>query len=313
MLLHDPHLSDEELLLLSDGELRPRRARRIQRHLACCWECRTRAAEFEHAIAEFVHAHRAGFDAQLPPAAGPRALLRARLAESGRTTTSKRGWGPFGWVVSARSLGAIAAAAVLSVAGSWTWVHRSGGIGAQSIARVLPAAVPNRSLTPGAVRTVGLQDVCAEADNDPLWKIPSALQQAALREYGVSGSRAKDYQLDFLIPPSLGGTDDIHNLWPEPDSKTVWNARAKDALEDRLHELVCAGQLDISTAQREISSDWISAYKRYIHTNRPTAFERRSVGPGSARARRQLTGKLRYPELVNTSGSPAELPGSHES
>ncbi|MFZ0432015.1 MAG: hypothetical protein WAL86_04905 [Candidatus Acidiferrales bacterium] len=43
----------------------------------------------------------------------------------------------------------------------------------------------------------------------------------------------------------------------------------KDALENRLHELVCGGQLDLGTAQRDISKDWIAAYKEYFHTDRP--------------------------------------------
>jgi hypothetical protein len=43
----------------------------------------------------------------------------------------------------------------------------------------------------------------------------------------------------------------------------------KDALEERLHEMVCAGQLDLSTAQRDIAADWIAAYKKYFRTDRP--------------------------------------------
>jgi hypothetical protein len=33
--------------------------------------------------------------------------------------------------------------------------------------------------------------------------------------------------------------------------------------------MVCAGKLDLSTAQREIATDWIAAYKKYFHTDRP--------------------------------------------
>jgi hypothetical protein len=33
--------------------------------------------------------------------------------------------------------------------------------------------------------------------------------------------------------------------------------------------LVCTGELDLATAQRDISRDWIAAYKRYFHTERP--------------------------------------------
>ena len=43
--------------------------------------------------------------------------------------------------------------------------------------------------------------------------------------------------------------------------------RLKD--EDRLHELVCRGDVDLPTAQREISSDWIAAYKKYFHPDEP--------------------------------------------
>jgi hypothetical protein len=38
----------------------------------------------------------------------------------------------------------------------------------------------------------------------------------------------------------------------------------KDALERKLHKLVCAGQLDLKTAQSEIASNWIEAYQKYV-------------------------------------------------
>jgi hypothetical protein len=31
--------------------------------------------------------------------------------------------------------------------------------------------------------------------------------------------------------------------------------------------MVCAGQLDLATAQKAIAADWISAYKRYEEPN----------------------------------------------
>jgi hypothetical protein len=43
----------------------------------------------------------------------------------------------------------------------------------------------------------------------------------------------------------------------------------KDALEDRLREMVCDGTLDLTEAQREIAGDWIGAYKKYFHTDQP--------------------------------------------
>jgi len=33
--------------------------------------------------------------------------------------------------------------------------------------------------------------------------------------------------------------------------------------------MVCPGGLDLLTAQRDISGDWIAAYKKYLHTGKP--------------------------------------------
>jgi hypothetical protein len=38
-----------------------------------------------------------------------------------------------------------------------------------------------------------------------------------------------------------------------------------------LRRQVCAGQLDLATAQHEISANWIAAYKKYFHTSQPLA------------------------------------------
>jgi hypothetical protein len=39
---------------------------------------------------------------------------------------------------------------------------------------------------------------------------------------GIADVPSKDYQVDYLINPQLGGTDDIRNLWPQPYGTTVW-------------------------------------------------------------------------------------------
>jgi hypothetical protein len=68
-----------------------------------------------------------------------------------------------------------------------------------------------------------------------------------------------------------GGATDIRNLWPEPNYDTAWNAHVKDQLEERLHEMVCRGDVDLATAQQDISKDWIAAYRKYFHTDNPIA------------------------------------------
>jgi hypothetical protein len=55
----------------------------------------------------------------------------------------------------------------------------------------------------------------------------------------------------------------------EPSTDSTWNAHVKDVMEEHLHKMVCAGKLDLATAQRDIATDWIAAYKRYFHTETP--------------------------------------------
>ncbi|HTT63562.1 MAG TPA: hypothetical protein VMG35_17020, partial [Bryobacteraceae bacterium] len=86
------------------------------------------------------------------------------------------------------------------------------------------------------------------------------------------------YEVDYLVTPALGGADDIHNLWPESYS-AEWNAQVKDALEDRLRDLVCDGSLDLGKAQREIATDWIATYKKYFQTDKPLAEHLRRRAP----------------------------------
>jgi hypothetical protein len=129
--------------------------------------------------------------------------------------------------------------------------------------------IPKNTLTPGETRNVTVDEVCGPAqEEDTLRTVPVSLKQQVFREYGIHDVRPNAYEVDYLITPELGGSGSIRNLWPQPYS-AVWNAHVKDELEDRLHGLVCAGQVDLATAQREISRDWIGAYKKYFHTDKP--------------------------------------------
>jgi len=87
-------------------------------------------------------------------------------------------------------------------------------------------------------------------------------------------ARPRAFEVDYLITPALGGADDIHNLWPESYEATVWNAHVKDQLEDYLRDRVCAGTLDLPTAQRDLAVNWIEAYKRYFGTSEPLKEDR---------------------------------------
>jgi hypothetical protein len=267
----DPHLSDEQLLSAVDGELSEHEMRKAGDHLAACWDCRARRARIEATIAGLVEARHEQFDSQLPSAAGRRALLKAQLSELAAQSEPENWRHALSRISMGRALVIGVSTAVLLIATA-TVVYRFETRNSSLISAEGPLE-PSRTLTPGATRNVNLREVCGGAaavdDSSGAKVIPVSTQRQVFQEYGINGAPAKDYEVDFLITPELGGSNDIHNLWPEPYRSPVWNAHVKDELEDRLHEMVCDGQIDLRTAQRDISSDWILAYKKYFHTDRP--------------------------------------------
>jgi hypothetical protein len=110
--------------------------------------------------------------------------------------------------------------------------------------------------------------LCA-GNSDNNRAVPATVQRKVLEEYGLEGADPRLYEIDYLVTPALGGSDDIHNLWPHSYSATIWNAKVKDALESRLRQRVCDGSMDVATAQREIAGNWIAAYKKYFETETP--------------------------------------------
>jgi hypothetical protein len=263
MEFKDAHISDEDLLMAIDGEVSGARASEIASHVTACWACRARRQEIEAAIGAYVRVQQQDLDSKIPSAAGPRALLKARLAEL--PAPPSRGVPPL-WL----QVAAVAVIAILAtvVAGHW-YTLREGMAPRQAGARQVAAvSIPDSSLTPGATILASRNQVCS-GSNPNNRAVPASLQRRVFEEYGIPGGQSVAYEVDYLITPALGGADDIHNLWPQSYSETVWNARVKDALEDRLHVLVCQGQLDLATAQRDIAVNWIAAYKKYFQTDRP--------------------------------------------
>jgi hypothetical protein len=263
MWFRDTHPTDQDLVLAADGELSPRHVDRLRKHLAGCWECRVRAQELEGAISEFVHLHRRGLDPLLPPAAGSRALLKAQLNEIACSTSWRP---PLAWRRGLIPTAAIVLALVLaSIIALDQWPQREQPT---LYASFVPMSFPATDLTPGVARVETRDQVC-RSNVGKNRDVPAALRRKVFALYGMPGADPKSYEVDYLITPALGGADDIGNLWPQSYSATMWNARVKDALEDRLRELVCSGDVDLPTAQREISTDWIAAYKKYFHTEKP--------------------------------------------
>jgi|ERR1700728_943530 len=263
------HVTDAELLLHADGEMPADSSSRIRVHLESCSECRGRLAKLESTLAEVSAAHRTAWDAELPPEAGPRSLLKTRLAEL--SAQEGRGW--LGWArsVFAGYAGTVALAGA-GIALLFLLAVRLHGPAERS--QSISAALghwdePDLRLTPGAIVPVTQSEVCGAEAAKATPVVPVSMRRKVFEMYGVTPPQPDAYEVDYLITPELGGATDIRNLWPEPYGNTVWNAHVKDQLEDLLHEKVCRGDLDLATAQHDISTDWIAAYRKYFHVERP--------------------------------------------
>jgi hypothetical protein len=269
------HVPDDQLLLYAAGELAEGSAGQVSTHMECCAPCRARLNELQGALSEVHEAHQRMVNQGLPSPAGPRALLKAQLAEvSARSHSTAAQSKNARWTLGLALLNWRGGVAVACVA--LAVVFLSNFLSNRASRRMDPLTTPTAAVlsdmpdarfTPGAVVTATQGQVCSDSESSP--DIPLTIKTQVLHLYGIASGQSGAYEVDYLITPELGGATDIHNLWPEPYEHTVWNAHVKDQLEDRLRQLVCHGDLDLATAQRDISTDWIAAYRKYFHVDSP--------------------------------------------
>jgi hypothetical protein len=150
----------------------------------------------------------------------------------------------------------------LCQAGSLIAHRQSGSTANPPIANVLP----DPAKTPGAINPTISQSNIGSTICVPTYvaslvaspsKTASAARQLVDRDY--PGQSPSLYQVDQLIPLSLGGArDDARNLWLQ-----TWtgpqSAGHKDKLEAVLNEMVCKRQISLALAQRVIASNWVAA------------------------------------------------------
>lgn len=108
-----------------------------------------------------------------------------------------------------------------------------------------------------------VNDICTPGYSKKIRNVPASVKRKVYEEYGITSHEPGEYEVDHLISLELGGSHSIKNLWPE-SYRGEKNAHVKDRLENKLHRLVCSGELDLKTAQQEIATDWLAAYRKYI-------------------------------------------------
>jgi hypothetical protein len=134
-----------------------------------------------------------------------------------------------------------------------------------SSSAVAQTVVPDPTLTPGAVRTTDVSDVCTHGTSQ-LRHWSRERDAKIMVEYGLPLDSRSSYEIDHLIPLGIGGADDDANLWPEPTRRLEpeWNAERKDELEWKVRDMVCSGRIDIDIAQQAFATDWTAAWTLYV-------------------------------------------------
>jgi hypothetical protein len=155
--------------------------------------------------------------------------------------------------------------------------------------------LPDPDITPGAIfDDVTAVDVCDAHYTQGIRQPRYNRKVEAFAGYGVSIHDRDSYQVDHLVPISLGGSNAVENIWPQPVEAP--GAADKDALEVQLHALVCSQQLTLVQAQELIATDWWSASRSYMDVVVPAV-------PSTATPRPPG-------ELVAENGQPCEVEGS---
>jgi hypothetical protein len=177
------------------------------------------------------------------------------------------------------SIRVITALVMLIAAGYKYWnTHRNLGAAASTPpngSSVIPTAAANTSLiargfvqnpnmTPGDVLTTDRNQICTPGYTKTVRNVPSGLKHQVYNEYGIPTHKPGDYEIDHLISLELGGSNSVRNLWPESFKSMPLNAHVKDDVENKLHEMICNGQIGVSQAQQEIAHDWTVAYAKYV-------------------------------------------------
>ena len=124
--------------------------------------------------------------------------------------------------------------------------------------------LPDRRCSPGAIyadATVPI--VCRKGYSSLIPKLSTRTVSEIYAAYGVPTRHpGQSYVIDRIVPLGLGGSNDPANLYPQAAANPSPGFRAKDALEGRLHELVCDGQRKLRPTQRAMAHDWVALYRQ---------------------------------------------------
>ena len=162
----------------------------------------------------------------------------------------------------------------------WVWFAVAGLVAVMTISIAAwaqePAAmpiIPDNAITPGVVASTNETEVCGRTASGQTYsqahrKTTMEMKHEAFERYGIPyppASERSKWEIDHRLELSLGGADDIRNLWPQPSLKlgVQWGREQKDKLELLAWERVCKfHNMSLADAQKLFiaPADWRVAY-----------------------------------------------------
>ena len=124
---------------------------------------------------------------------------------------------------------------------------------------LIQGGLPDPACTPGSVISRDTDQVCAPEYAASVRDVPESLKAEVYASYGIAQPAPGQYQIDHLIPLSLGGSNDISNLWPNPVAPEP-GYNEKDRVETYLQDQVCSGSMSLEQAQEQIATNWVGVY-----------------------------------------------------
>jgi hypothetical protein len=129
-------------------------------------------------------------------------------------------------------------------------------------------ANPDRRCSPGAYYSKLTRSVIClpSLTTSSIRNVPSSQKHAVEVEYGMKPkSFGSTPEIDHIVSLELGGSNDIANLFPETANAHP-GFHVKDKLENKLHDMVCAGQMTLKTAQQQIAANSQALYAKVFGT-----------------------------------------------
>lgn len=119
------------------------------------------------------------------------------------------------------------------------------------------------------VRTSSVSDICSTRTST-VRHVSQKTKAKVYKDAGIPGgnhtgicSGPRGCEVDHRIALGMGGSNSMDNLMIQPYDGPC-SATHKDKLENRLHRMICAGEIQPAAAQELIYNHWIDGYRTYV-------------------------------------------------